>query len=226
MHDDTSTSDPRIAAEQLAPPPTFRQRLRYLGPGLIITGSIVGSGELIATTKLGSEAGYVLLWLVILGCIVKVFVQIELGRYAISSAETALKGLDRVPGPRLVVSWVLWIWLVMAVAVFFQTSGIVRLVAEVLLKATGRVGLEASESAVFHLCLVVVVLSVAALLVSGRYRLVGMSFGRPRNWFAWDRNRNSKRIAISLDVGKWIRPTVVPEDPDAAEEILRGAVEQ
>ena len=61
---------------------------------------------------------------------------------------------------------------------------------------------------------------------SGRLRLVGMSFGRPRDWFAWDRNRNKNRVAISLDVGKWIRPTVVPEDPDAAEQILREAVEQ
>ncbi len=63
-------------------------------------------------------------------------------------------------------------------------------------------------------------------LWSGRFRLVGISFGRPRNWFAWGRTHNNKRIAISLDVGKWIRPTVVPEDPDAAEEILREAVEQ
>ena len=61
---------------------------------------------------------------------------------------------------------------------------------------------------------------------SGRYRLVGMSFGRPHNWFAWDRNRNKKRVAIGLDIGKWIRPRVVPEDPDAAEEILKRAVEQ
>jgi hypothetical protein len=63
-------------------------------------------------------------------------------------------------------------------------------------------------------------------LWSGRYRLVGMSFGRPRNWFAWDKRRNDKRIAIGLDVGKWIRPTFVPEDPDTAEEVLREATGQ
>ena len=60
---------------------------------------------------------------------------------------------------------------------------------------------------------------------TGRHRLVGMSFGRPRNWFHWDRHRGSKRIAISLDVGKWTRPTIVPDDPKAVEEILRGAVD-
>jgi len=61
---------------------------------------------------------------------------------------------------------------------------------------------------------------------SGRYRLVGMSLGRPRNWFHWDRNRDRKSTAISLDVGKWVRPTIVPDDLDVVEEILRGAVEQ
>ena len=58
---------------------------------------------------------------------------------------------------------------------------------------------------------------------TGRHRVVGISFGRPRNWFHWDRSRNTKSSAISLDVGGWIRPTVVPEDPDAVEQILLGA---
>ena len=59
---------------------------------------------------------------------------------------------------------------------------------------------------------------------TGRHRLVGISFGRPRNWFHWDRNRNRKSTAISLDVGGWIRPTIVPDDPEAVEEILRAQV--
>ena len=46
---------------------------------MIIAGSIVGSGELIATTKVGVEAGFVLLWLIIVGCIIKVFAQVEFG---------------------------------------------------------------------------------------------------------------------------------------------------
>ena len=32
--------------------------LKELGPGLIVAGSIVGSGELIATTLTGAEAGF------------------------------------------------------------------------------------------------------------------------------------------------------------------------
>ena len=59
---------------------------------------------------------------------------------------------------------------------------------------------------------------------SGRYRLVGISFGRPRNWFHWNPNLGAKGAAIGLDVGKWIRPTMVPEDPATVEEILRARI--
>lgn len=40
------------------PPKRFFQILRRIGPGMILAASIVGSGELIATTTLGAEAGY------------------------------------------------------------------------------------------------------------------------------------------------------------------------
>jgi Mn2+/Fe2+ NRAMP family transporter len=42
-----------------APPQGWLESLRYLGPGLIMSASIVGSGELIATTTLGAVAGFV-----------------------------------------------------------------------------------------------------------------------------------------------------------------------
>jgi hypothetical protein len=57
---------------------------------------------------------------------------------------------------------------------------------------------------------------------TGRHRVVGISFGRPRNCFPWDRDRKEKSTAISLDVGGWIRPTLVPDDPAAVAEILNG----
>jgi hypothetical protein len=59
---------------------------------------------------------------------------------------------------------------------------------------------------------------------SGRHRLSGIGFGRPRNWFQWDRARKNKRTAISIDVGKRILPTSTPDDPDAVETILRESV--
>src|SRR5690349_17621976 len=90
------------------PPRSLGQALRQIGPGLILAGSIVGTGELIATTGLGAEQGYVLLWLILLSCVIKVFVQVELGRYAITHGKTTLAAFDSLPGPRLGTSWLGW----------------------------------------------------------------------------------------------------------------------
>jgi Mn2+/Fe2+ NRAMP family transporter len=108
-----------------APPVAIGGILRRLGPGLIIAGSIVGSGELIMTTKTGAQAGFWLLWLIILGCVIKVFAQVEFGRYAISTGRATMEALDEVPGPRLRVNWLVWYWLVMFVVSLMQLGGIV-----------------------------------------------------------------------------------------------------
>ena len=108
--------------------------IRFIGPGLIVAGSIVGSGELIATTKTGAEAGFTLLWLILLGCVVKVFAQIEFGRYAIISGKGTLAALDEVPGPRIKGrgNWLVWYWVVMWFASISQLGGIVGGVGQAL----------------------------------------------------------------------------------------------
>lgn len=125
LNDGEMTTDPPTA------PLTV---LRYVGPGLIVAGSIVGSGELIATTKTGAEAGFTLLWLIILGCVVKVFVQVEFGRYAIISGKTTLMALDEVPGPRFRGrgNWLVWYWVIMWLASIGQLGGIVGSVGQAL----------------------------------------------------------------------------------------------
>lgn len=119
------SQDPEASAGIADPPRNVSGILRSLGPGLIIAGSIVGSGELIGTTKAGAQAGIVLLWLIIIGCVIKVFVQVELGRYALSEGESTLAALDRLPGPRWRVHWMVWYWCVMVLAGFGQLGGIV-----------------------------------------------------------------------------------------------------
>ena len=93
------------------PPKSLWVALTKIGPGIILAGSIIGSGELLLTTGLGAKYGFVFLWLILFSCVVKVFVQIELGRYAISSGQPTLAALDELPGPRLGTHW---IWLVVA----------------------------------------------------------------------------------------------------------------
>ncbi|MEO0476445.1 MAG: hypothetical protein AAF085_10830, partial [Planctomycetota bacterium] len=126
----TDDSKPDLAGT-LDPPTTLGGILKKLGPGLIIAGTIVGSGELIATTAVGAEAGFVLMWLIIIGCLIKVFVQIEFGKYAIMNGMTTLDGMNEVPGPRFGgpkqgrVNWVCWFWLVFIVVALVQVGGII-----------------------------------------------------------------------------------------------------
>ena len=64
-------------------------------------------------------------WVIIVGCVIKVFAQIELGRYSITHGQTTLDALNTLPGPRLRVSWILWYWLLMMLCTIGQLGGIV-----------------------------------------------------------------------------------------------------
>ena len=116
----------------VAPPTSFAQTVKRLGPGMIVAGSIVGSGELIATTKVGAEAGFALLWLIILGCVIKVFAQVEFGRHSITHGETPLRALNSVPGPRWKCNWLVWYWALMTCLIISQQGGIVGGVGQAL----------------------------------------------------------------------------------------------
>ena len=118
----------------LAPPTSYLGILSYLGPGLIIAASIVGSGELIATTLTGARGGLNLLWLIILGCVVKVFAQIEIGRFTVSTGIPTLSALNTVPGPNIPGRghWLVWYWFFMWFCSIGQLGGIVGSVGQVL----------------------------------------------------------------------------------------------
>lgn len=107
--------------------------LKELGPGLIVAGGIVGSGELIATTATGAEAGFWLMWIIIVGCIIKVFVQVEIGRYVILTGKTALEGINALPGFKIKgAHWIAWFWLAMFITSTAQQGGIVGGVGQAL----------------------------------------------------------------------------------------------
>src|ERR671915_1805828 len=107
------------------PPVGWRGSVRYFGPGLILSASIVGSGELIATTTLGAQAGFVLLWLVIVSTLVKVAVQVELARWTIATGKPALTGYNEVPPRYGGVGWVNILWAVLALSKLLQLGGII-----------------------------------------------------------------------------------------------------
>jgi len=112
------------------PPRSLFRALGQIGPGLILAGSIVGTGELIATTGLGAEHGYALLWLILFSCVIKVFIQTELGRYAITHGKTTLAALHTLPGPRLGTNWLSWLWLAMMLFTQAQIAAMEGLVGQ------------------------------------------------------------------------------------------------
>lgn len=128
-------SDPyQFRADEIKEPPqSLLAIVRRIGPGMILTASIVGSGELIATTTLGAEVGYAALWLIILSCVVKPAVQSELGRYVIATGRTGAEGFNVLPGPQVHgINWVLLAWCAMLVVTFFVTGAMYGGVAQVL----------------------------------------------------------------------------------------------
>lgn len=148
----------------ISAPTSFGGILRQLGPGLIITANIVGSGELIVTPKLGASVGFTLLWFIILGCLLKVFIQIELGRFTLAQGKSTLETLNMVPGPKFIVSWLMWFWVVMFIATIFQVAGMLGGVVSIM--SLG--GLTLSKP----ILAIGIGLVTAILLVVGRYSLV------------------------------------------------------
>src|SRR5262245_58029919 len=106
--------------------------LRRTGPGIVLAASIVGSGELIATTTLGAQVGYAALWIILLSCFIKPIIQAEWGRYTIASGETGLESFNHVPGPRYKVNWIVWLWAAMMLIVLMQVGAMLGGVSQVM----------------------------------------------------------------------------------------------
>jgi Mn2+/Fe2+ NRAMP family transporter len=85
--------------------------LAIFGPAAIVASLGIGAGETIVVVRSGAWAGYNLLWLVLLACLVKgVFVTYLVGRYTAVSGEYFGHRLVKLPGPRG--------WLLLALLLF------------------------------------------------------------------------------------------------------------
>lgn len=163
----------RLTPEGIAEPPDrgWGASIRYLGPGLILSASIVGSGELIATTTLGAQAGFAILWLVVFSTLVKVAVQIELARWTISTGQPALTGYNKVPPRFGRVGWINLLWIVLALTKILQLGGIVGGVA-VALSILLPFGADPLGFTSVLIWTVVVAVGSIVLLYSNRYGLI------------------------------------------------------
>ena len=150
------------------PPGSLGEKLKMLGPGFILSASIVGSGELIATTTLGATAGFTAFWVIIVSCLVKVAVQLEFAKHTIVTGETAMQAFNRLPGPRWGEGrWSVWTLLLLMLLKIVQLAGMIGSTAIVLTLLF--------PSVPFLLWIFSTALAVALLIFSGYYSVVEKS---------------------------------------------------
>ncbi len=147
------------------PPTSLMGRFRHLGPSIVVAGSIVGSGEILLTSGLGANAGFVLLWWVLLSCWSKSIVQAEIARYCIVTGDTYMRALNRlpgrIPGPKGSVGWPVWLAACSFVIGVTGLGGIVGGAGQALELLFGIDGVWATG---------LVALVAMAILASGSYR--------------------------------------------------------
>jgi Mn2+/Fe2+ NRAMP family transporter len=91
------------------PPETFKEKIKWLGPGFLWMVSAAGSGELLFTPRVGAMYGYTLLWAMLLAVILKWFINREIGRYTVCTGKTVIDGFSQLPGPK---NWALYVILI------------------------------------------------------------------------------------------------------------------
>ncbi len=95
----------------LPPVPALRA---LLGPGIILAGLSIGSGEFVLWPRLTAQFGFAIFWAAWIGVTIQFFLNMEIERYTLATGESAVVGflrLSRVFGPIfLLCGTVPWIW--------------------------------------------------------------------------------------------------------------------
>ncbi len=205
--------DPQAVRE---PPTTWKGSVRFFGPGLIVSASVVGAGELITATALGAEAGFVLLWLVVFSTLVKIAVQVEMARYSIVTGQGGMEGYAKVPPRFGRVSWVFVMWALMAISKLIQTGGLIGGMAAAL-SILLPVGSEPLGTTSLTFWAVVVTVAAIVSLYSNRYGLIEkvavfltmlfvvvtvvIALGLPFTEFAYSGGDLASGLSLGLPVG-------------------------
>ncbi len=151
--------------------------MSIIGPGAIIASLTIGAGELVFSSRGGALFGYDLLVFFLLICILKWALVLITARHIILTGAHPLQRWCEMPGPR---GWLVWVFLLLAVAAFpiwvgFHAGTIGTLIASLL----GQFGLAGSPEDGTHAVYGLAVLALVMVLVrTGSYqRLEGVQIG-------------------------------------------------
>ncbi|MFC5623594.1 Nramp family divalent metal transporter [Algoriphagus winogradskyi] len=104
------------------PPTSLFSKLKFLGPGFILSASIVGSGELIATTVLGAKGGFITFWVILVSCLIKVAIQLEFGKNTIVTGNPLMTSFSTLSGPK---NWAVWSTFILTLFKIVQLGGMI-----------------------------------------------------------------------------------------------------
>ena len=68
---------------------------KMIGPGIILAGLSLGSGEFIIWPRITFDHGFVLFWVCILGVTMQYFINMEIARWTLATGESAVTGFCR-----------------------------------------------------------------------------------------------------------------------------------
>lgn len=202
QHSSAQPSDPyTLDPSKIQEPPTgWGPSLRFLGPGMITSAAVVGSGELLTATALGATVGFMLLWLVFVSTFVKVAVQIELARWSISTGQAGIPGYDHVPPKVGKRGWISYLAVLMFLQFLTSQAGVLGAAGLALSMLFPIDGDPTSRASIGFWVLVMVVIAIAihftnrydivekvstVLVVVVTFMVVVMVFGIQITPFAW-----------------------------------------
>lgn len=80
-----------------------------LGPSIVWVSEYIGTGEVILATRNGAIFGTGILWVVISGIFLKVWIGMSGARYTVCTGEGMMDMFSRMPGPK---NWAVWLVLI------------------------------------------------------------------------------------------------------------------
>ena len=86
----------KVEERELPAAPPLR---RILGPGIILVGVGISSGEYVLFPYIASQVGLLFLWAAFVGLITQWFINMEVERYTLATGETAVTGFQRLWKP-------------------------------------------------------------------------------------------------------------------------------
>lgn len=82
--------------KQSTPPSTWKEKLKNLGPGLVVAATGVGTADLITSLVIGTQFGMTFVWAIVVGGILKYFLNEGVGRWYLATGKTILDGWHKL----------------------------------------------------------------------------------------------------------------------------------